>query len=223
MHFLRSPPALSMRAGRAARRGRPRSHPVAAPRLRPANVLCVHLPVFGQAPSSRKTSSRNKLRGLRRFRTSDLRSGAPLRRTLGCAGGEENPLETIKFSSVLPIKSVEGVPGHRRKCNHCPGATKKYSPWRKEIGGTNVEMRSLLRRESPPRPLRGPSRALARKSAPGKGSCRARSPRTSISPSRKGCFPGIANHPRVIRGEWMNIKKVYGNRHFPVDTANVNF
>jgi len=27
----------------------------------------------------------------------------------------------------------------------------------------------------------------------------------------------------MIRREWLNIKKVYGNQHFPVDTANVNF
>jgi len=53
---------LSIRARPAARvmpllrRGRPRSHPVAAPRLRPANVPRVHLPVFFQAASVRETS-----------------------------------------------------------------------------------------------------------------------------------------------------------------------
>ena len=36
-------------------------------------------------------------------------------------------------------------------------------------------------------------------------------------------FSGIANRPHVIRGQRLNIKKVHGNRHFPVDTENAIF
>ena len=36
-------------------------------------------------------------------------------------------------------------------------------------------------------------------------------------------FQGIENRPHVIRGARLNIKKVYGNRHFPVDTLNPIF
>ena len=39
----------------------------------------------------------------------------------------------------------------------------------------------------------------------------------------KGRFPGIANRSHVISGRRVNIKKVYGNRHFPVDTENAIF
>jgi hypothetical protein len=77
--------------------------------------------------------------------------------------------------------------------------------------------------ESSLRSLRDPSRIGTRKSTPGKGLRRARLPRTAISSSRNGCFSGIANHPHVIRERRLNIKKVYGNRHFPVDTVNAIF
>jgi hypothetical protein len=87
----------------------------------------------------------------------------------------------------------------------------------------DVEMRPPLRMESPPHSLRAPSRAFARESAPGKGSRRERPPRTPISSSRKERFQGIANRPHVIRGKRVNIKKVYGNRYFPVDTTNAYF
>ena len=83
-----------------------------------------------------------------------------------------------------------------------------------------MEMRALIRMESPPRPLRDPSRVFAQEAAPDKGSRRARLPRTAISSSRKGRFSGIANRPHVIRERRLNIKKVHGNRHFPVDTEN---
>ena len=86
-----------------------------------------------------------------------------------------------------------------------------------------MEMRSPLRMESPPRSLRDPSRACARESTPGKGSLRARLPLAEISSSRKRRFSGIANRPHVIRERRLNIKKVYGNRHFPVDTMNAIF
>ena len=84
-------------------------------------------------------------------------------------------------------------------------------------------MRSPLRMESPPRPHRHPSRAFAQEAAPGKGSRRARLPWTVISSARKGHISGIANRPHVIRGWRVNIKKVHGNRHFPVDTVNAIF
>jgi len=131
---------LSIRARPAARvmpllrRGRPRSHPVAAPRLRPANVGSVHSPVFLRYLSAEDASSPKQARGLRRFRTSDLRSGDPPASCALISGGKE-------------------------------------------------------------------SRA-------GRG---------------RGRFPGIANRPTVIRGTQVNIKKVYGNQHFPVDTQNAIF
>jgi hypothetical protein len=113
------------------RRGRPRSHPAAAPRLHPANVLCVHLPAFSQAAFVRETSSPENSRGLRRFRTSDLRSGDP------------------PASSALMCG---------RRAGH-----------------------------------------------------------------GNGRFSGIANRPLMVRGGQVNIKKVYGNRYFPVDTTNTSF
>ena len=118
---------------------------------------------------------------------------------------------------------IEQVPGFRRNTLLTRWQRKKYSPWRKQIGGNEVEMRSILRMESPPRSLRDPSRACARESTPGKGSRRARLPRTAISSSRKERFSGIANRPHVIRERRVNIKKVHGNRHFPVDTVNAIF
>ena len=87
----------------------------------------------------------------------------------------------------------------------------------------NMERRSLPRAETPPRSPGNPSGTYARESTPGKGSRRARRPRTVISSSRKALFSGIANHPHVIRGKRVNIKKVHGNRHFPVDTVNAIF
>ena len=129
----------------------------------------------------------------------------------------------MKFFSVLPIISIEQVPGSRREHAPYPVTTEKYLPWRKQIGGNNVEMRSPLRMEPRPRSLRDPSRACAREFAPGKGSRRACLPRAVISSSWKGRFSGIANRPHVIRGRRENIKKVYGNRHFPVDTKNAIF
>jgi hypothetical protein len=86
-----------------------------------------------------------------------------------------------------------------------------------------VEMRSPLRMESSPRSLRDPSRIGTRKSTPGKGSRRTRLPMTAISSSWKGSFSGIANRPHVIRVRRVNIKKVHGNRYFPVDTMNAIF
>jgi hypothetical protein len=77
--------------------------------------------------------------------------------------------------------------------------------------------------ESPPRFLRDPPSLCARKSTPGKGSRRARLPGTAISSSRKGRFSGIANRPHVIRERRVNIKKVHGIRHFPVDMVNAIF
>jgi len=77
--------------------------------------------------------------------------------------------------------------------------------------------------ETPPRSLSDPSRLCARESTPGKGSRRACLPLTSISSSRKGRFSGIANRPHVIKWQRVNIKKVYGIRYFPVDTANAYF
>jgi len=91
------------------------------------------------------------------------------------------------------------------------------------MGGNNAEMRSPLRMESPPRPLRDPSRAFAQEAAPDKGSCRPRLPRTAIPSPRKGRFSGIANRPHVIGEQRLNIKIVHGNRHFPVDTENAIF
>jgi hypothetical protein len=156
--------------------------------------------------------------------------GAPLRASrwwgtpaAGKTGGAGNPFETIKFFSVLPIISSEQVPGFRKKHAPCPVTTEKYLPWRKQIGGNNVEMRSPLRMESPPRSLRDPARTCAREFAPGKGSRRARLPRTADSSSRKGRFSGIANRPHVIRWRPVNIKIVHGIRHFPVDTLNAIF
>jgi hypothetical protein len=132
-------------------------------------------------------------------------------------------LETIKFFSLLPIISNEQAPGFRRKHAPSPGTPENNLPRRKQIGENNMGMRSPLRMEFPPRSPRDPWRACARESTPGKGSHRARLPRGAISSSREGRFSGIANRPCVIRGQWVNIKKVYGNRHFPVDTANENF
>ena len=86
-----------------------------------------------------------------------------------------------------------------------------------------MKIRPPLRMESPPRPLRDPSRANAHETAPDKGSRRARLPRIAISSSRKERFPGIANRPHVIREQRVNIKKVHGIRHFPVDTGNAIF
>ena len=104
-----------------------------------------------------------------------------------------------------------------------PGGNGKIFAVEKIIGGGNEEMRSPLRMESPPLSLHDPSRMCARESTPGKGSRRARPPRTAISSSWIGCFPGIANRPHVIRGKRLDIKKVHGIRHFPVDTMNAIF
>jgi hypothetical protein len=41
--------------------------------------------------------------------------------------------------------------------------------------------------------------------------------------ARGGRFSGIANRPHVIRGRRLDIKKVHGIRHFPVDTMNAIF
>jgi len=139
------------------------------------------------------------------------------------AGGTGNPFETMKFFSVLPINVMSRSRGSGGNTLLTRRRRKKYLPWRRKIGGNNVERRSPLRMESPPRPLRGPSRAFAQEAAPDKGSRRARLPGSAIPCSRKGRFPGIANRPHVIRGRRENIKKVYGNRHFPVDTENAIF
>jgi len=132
-------------------------------------------------------------------------------------------LKTIKFFPVLPINVLRKSPR--------PGGTtlltrwrrKKYSPWRKQIGGNHVKTRSPLRMESTPRPHRHPSRPFAQEAAPGKGSRRERLPRSTISSSRKERFSGIANRSLVIRDRRLNIKKVHGIRHFPVDTLNAIF
>jgi hypothetical protein len=137
--------------------------------------------------------------------------------------GAGNPWETIKFFSALPIIVLRRSPGSGGNALLPRRQREIYLPWRRQIGGNNVEMRSPLRMESPPRSLRDPSRACTRESTPGKGSRRARLPRTAISSSRKGRFSGIANRPHVIRGRRVNIKKVHGNRHFPVDTVNAIF
>jgi hypothetical protein len=136
---------------------------------------------------------------------------------------EGNPLKTIKFSSVLPINVLSKSRGYGGNTLLTRWQRKKYSSWRKQMEENNVEMRSPLRMESPPRSLRAPSRACARESAPGKGSRRARLPRTAIFSSRKEHFSGIANRPHVIREQRFNIKKVHGIRHFPVDTVNAIF
>ena len=86
-----------------------------------------------------------------------------------------------------------------------------------------MEMRALIRMESPPRSLREPSRAFAQETAPDKGSRRARLPRSAIASSRKVHMSGIANRPHMNRGQRLNIKKVHGIRHFPVDTENAIF
>ena len=104
-----------------------------------------------------------------------------------------------------------------------PGGNGKIFAVEKIIGGGNEEMRSLLRMESPPRSLRGPSRMCTRESTQGKGSRRARLPRTAASSSRHERFSGIANRSHVIRGKRLDIKKVHVNRHFPVDTVNAIF
>jgi hypothetical protein len=137
--------------------------------------------------------------------------------------GAGNPLITIKFSSVLPIIVLGKSPGSGGNTLLIRRQRKKYLPWRKQIGGNDVEMRSPLRMESPPRSLHDPSRGCGRESPPGKGSRRARLPGTAISSSRNGCSWGIANRPHVIREQRLNIKIVYGNRHFPVDTENAIF
>ena len=134
-----------------------------------------------------------------------------------------NPFKKIKFFSVLPINVLSKSRGSGGNTLLTRWQRKKYFPWRKQIGGNDVEMRSPLRMESPPRSLRDPSHTCARESTPGKGSRRARLPRTAISSSRKGRFSGIANRPRVIRERRVNIKKVHGIRHFPVDTLNSIF
>jgi hypothetical protein len=139
------------------------------------------------------------------------------------ARGEENPFKTIKFFSALPINVLGKSPGSGGTTLLTRWRREKQLPWRKQIGGNNVKMRSPLRMESPPRPHRDPSRAFAQEAAPGKGSRRARLPRSTISSSRKGRFSGIANRPHVIRERRLNIKKVHGIRHFPVDTLNAIF
>ena len=63
----------------------------------------------------------------------------------------------------------------------------------------------------------------AREYTPGKDSRRAHFPRISIPLPREGRFSGIANRPQVIREKRVNIKKVHGNRHFPVDTLDPIF
>ena len=87
----------------------------------------------------------------------------------------------------------------------------------------NMVRRSPLRMESHPRSLRDPSSTCAWESMPGKGSRRAHLPLIAISIPWKDRFSGIANRPHVIRGRKANIKKVHGNRHFPVDTLNPIF
>ena len=108
-----------------------------------------------------------------------------------------NPAETIKFFPVLPIR-VLSVRVPEGTCS-LPGGSGNKSPWRKKDWRTT------------------------RESTPGKGSRRAHLPCFAISIPRKGRFSGIANRPHVIRGKRMNIKKVHGNRHFPVDTLNPIF
>jgi len=83
--------------------------------------------------------------------------------------------------------------------------------------------RSPPRMESHPRSLRDPSSTCARESTPGKGPRRAHLPLIAISTPWKGHFSGIANRPNAIREKRVNIKKVHGNRHFPVDTVNPIF
>ena len=67
-----------------------------------------------------------------------------------------------------------------------------------------------------PGPSRLPEDARSSPGGGGKGSA-------ADGTARNGHFSGIANRSPVIRGARMNIKKVYGNRYFPVDTANANF
>jgi hypothetical protein len=130
---------------------------------------------------------------------------------------------TIKFSSTLPIIVLGKSPGSGGNTLFTRQQREKYFPWGEQNGGNDVEMRSPFRMESLTRSLRDPSRGCGRESTPGKGSRGARSPRTAISSSRNGCFSGIANRPRVIRERRVNIKKVHGIRHFPVDTLNSIF
>jgi len=113
--------------------------------------------------------------------------------------------------------------GFRRKHVPYPAATENKLPWRKAAGGNRVELESPIRMQFRSRPLRDPARTCALESAPGKGSHRTRLPLPAISSSRKVRFSGIANRPDVIRGWRANIKKVYGNRYFPVDTTNTSF
>ena len=86
-----------------------------------------------------------------------------------------------------------------------------------------MKIRSPLRVASSPRPFRDLSRAFVHETTPDKGSRRARMTRTAISSSRNERFPGIANRPHVIRGKRLDIKKVHGIQHFPVDTQNAIF
>ena len=120
-------------------------------------------------------------------------------------------------------QSIGQVAGFRRKRAPSPAATENNMPRRKRIGENSVEVRSPLRMEPPARSLRGPSRMWTRESTQGKGSRRARLPRTATSSSRHERFSGIANRSHVIRGKRLDIKKVHGNRHFPVDTVNAIF
>ena len=149
---------------------------------------------------------------------------APSRGTLnGSYGGAREILQNNKVFLRAADQCIEQVPGFGRKHAPCPVATENNLPQREQIGENDMEMRSPHRMESPPRSLRALSSENARISAPGKGSRHMRLPGTAVFPPRKGHFSCIANRPSVIRRIRMNIKKVYGNRHFPVDTAEVNF
>ena len=149
---------------------------------------------------------------------------APSRGTLnGSYGGAREILQNNKVFLRAADQCIEQVSGFGRKHAPCTVTTENNLPQREQIGENDMEMRSPHRMESPPCSLRALSSEYARISARGKGSCSERLPRTSISSSRKGFFSGIANRPLVIRGRRMNIKKVHGNRHFPVDTQNAIF
>ena len=203
-HFRRFPPGLSMRApGAASAASPPRAGSVrGSPCDEPARLRFTSL-----RPPPAATSD-----GKHPF----------------CCGASSRARARESFRNDKVFlraadQCIEHVPGYGGTTLLTRWRRKKYLPWRKQIGGNNVKMRSPLRMESPPRPLRDPSRAYARESTPGKGSRRARLPRTAISSSRKGRFSGIANRPHVIRGRRVNIKKVHGIRHFPVDTVNAIF
>jgi hypothetical protein len=138
--------------------------------------------------------------------------------------GAGNPFETMKFFSALPINALSKSPGSGGKTLLTRWRRgKKYFPSSKPIGGNNVETRSPFRMESTRRSPRDPLRTCARESALDKVPRGVNALPVAESPPRKGRFSGIANRPHVIRDHRVNIKKVHGIRHFPVDTENAIF